>query len=83
MNGKFMNEEKLKEVIADTFDIDESEICEDTSRDTLGNWDSLNHLRLVTALEQDLGISFSMDEINTMDSYPRILGTVTKHLNVK
>jgi len=77
-----MNEEKLKEVIADTFDIDEDDISGETTNDTVEKWDSLNHLRLVTALEGEFDISLTMDEINTMDSYPRILETVTKHLNV-
>jgi acyl carrier protein len=76
-----MNEEKLKEVIADTFDIDEDEITDETTSDTIEKWDSLNHLRLVTALEGEFGISLTMDEINTMVSYPKIVELVTKHLN--
>lgn len=76
-----MNEEKLKEVIADTFDIDEDEINDETTSDTIETWDSLNHLRLVTALEGEFGINLTMDEINDMASYPKIVKLVTKHLD--
>ena len=75
-----MNEEKLKELIADTFDIDEDEISDEMSCDTVGKWDSLNHFRLVTALEGEFDISLTMDEINTMTSYPIIVEMVSKHL---
>ena len=77
-----MNEEKLKEVIGDTFDIDEDDISHETSNETIEQWDSLNHLRLVTALEGEFDISLTMDEINTMTSYPKIVELVTKHLGV-
>jgi len=76
-----MNEEKLKEVIADTFDMDEDEISNDTNRDSVEKWDSLNHLRLVTALEGEFDISLTMDEINTITSYPEIVAMISKYLN--
>ena len=76
-----MNEEKLKEVMGDTFDIDEDDISHETSNETIEQWDSLNHLRLVTALEGEFDISLTMDEINTMTSYPKIVELVTKHLS--
>ena len=74
-----MNEEKLIEVIADTFDIDEEDVKPGLDNQTLANWDSLNHLRLVTALEQAFGVSLSMDEINSMYSYDKIVEYVGKH----
>ncbi len=74
-----MNEEKLIEVIADTFDIDEEDVNPGLDNQTLANWDSLNHLRLVTALEQAFGVSLSMEEINSMHSYDKIVEYVGKH----
>lgn len=76
-----MNKEKLKEVIGDTLDLDENNIGNETTYDAIEKWDSLNHLRLVTALESEFDITLTMDEINTMDSYSRIVQLVTKHLS--
>lgn len=74
-----MNEEKLKEVIADTFDIDEDEVNDETSNDNVEKWDSLNHLRLVTALESEFGVTLTMEEINNMSSYLAVKELITKH----
>lgn len=74
-----MIEQKLKEIIGDIFDLDE--ISDEINSDTVEEWDSLNHLRLVTALEGEFGISLTMDEINIMTNYPNIVALVTKHLD--
>lgn len=74
-----INEEKLKEVIADTFDIDEDDINDDTCNDNVEKWDSLNHLRLVTALEAEFSVTLTMDEIGNMSTYPLIRELITKH----
>jgi len=36
--------------------------------ENVDKWDSLNHLRLVTALEQQFGIRLSMQDIQSMQS---------------
>lgn len=74
-----MNEEKLKEVIGDTFDIDEDDINEETNNESVEKWDSLNHLRLVTALESEFGVTLTMEEINNMSSYTEIVELISKH----
>jgi acyl carrier protein len=74
-----MIEQKLKEIIGDIFDLDE--ISDEVTSDTVEIWDSLNHLRLVTALEDEFGINLTMDEINIMTNYPKIVELVTKHLD--
>ena len=38
-------------------------------RDATDQWDSLAHLRLITALETELGCTFSMDDIQRMDRF--------------
>jgi acyl carrier protein len=74
-----MNEEKLKEIIADTFDIDEDEITSELTSESVERWDSLNHLRLVTALEDEFDIKLTMDEVNTMVDYPKIVEYVSRY----
>lgn len=53
------NEQKLKQIIASVFKIDVATINSDTSPDTVENWDSLNHLNLVLALEEAFNINFT------------------------
>ncbi len=74
-----MNEEKLKEVIGDTFDIDEEDINNETNNENVEKWDSLNHLRLVTALESEFDVTLTMEEINSISSYTEIVALISKH----
>ena len=55
--------EKIKNIIASTFEIPIETIRDDSSSQTIEKWDSIGQINLVMALEQELGLSFTMDEI--------------------
>lgn len=65
-------EGKLKQVLADVFGVDASTIDDDASVDTIAKWDSLNHLNLVLALEEQFKVSLSEDQIVEMMNYPLV-----------
>lgn len=67
-----MNQE-LQELIADTLDLPPAEVTETLAREDVDQWDSLSHLRLVTAVEQSFGVRFTMSEIESIDGVPRLL----------
>lgn len=62
-------EEKLKRIMASVFEVSENDISEDSSPDTLDNWDSLRQLNLVSALEEEFEVEFDDEEISEMISY--------------
>ncbi len=66
-------EERLKEIMAQVFDVPNESINNDSSPDTIENWDSVNHMNLVLALEQAFSISFEPDEIIEMMNFELIL----------
>ena len=47
-------------------DVSIDHINEDSSPDTIEQWDSLKHIHLVLALEQEFGVSFSDQQIMDM-----------------
>jgi acyl carrier protein len=53
----------IKHVIAATLEVPIESISDDDSPATLSQWDSLAHLNLVMALEQNFGVKFTLDEI--------------------
>ena len=67
-------ESRVKKIMAEIFDVSEKEINENSSMDTIEVWDSLNHLRLVIALEQEFHIKLTnpADSIG-MNSYKAIV----------
>jgi acyl carrier protein len=54
---------KLVEIMAPIFEVEESEISENASPENLEKWDSLAHMNLVIALEQEFDIQFTEDQI--------------------
>jgi acyl carrier protein len=66
-------EEQIKQVIADILDVDPNSIDESTSRDNTSTWDSLNHINLLIALEQEFGVTFDPAELESIFSFTDIL----------
>lgn len=72
-------EDKLKQILADIFDIDVTSINDTTSVDTVKEWDSLKHLNLILALEQEFNISFSIEQTVEILNYPLIKAILGEH----
>ena len=58
--------EKLSVVFQDVFDDESITIEETTTSDDIEEWDSLEHINLIVAVEQCFGIKFHMGEVSTM-----------------
>lgn len=58
--------EELNEIFQDAFDDEEIVVGEHTTADDIEDWDSLEHVNLIVAVEQHFGIRFSMGEVTTM-----------------
>lgn len=55
--------EKIVGVMALILEVDPNEISDESSMDTIQTWDSLKHMKLVIALEQELDIEFDDKEV--------------------
>ena len=58
--------ERLNNVFRDVFDDDSIVVTETTTAKDIEDWDSLEHINLVVAVEQEFGIKFNMGEVITM-----------------
>ena len=56
-------DEKIIKLLSEVFEVKESELHIDLTKGDIDNWDSLNHMNLVVALEEEFNILFSDDEI--------------------
>ena len=63
-----MNEiyERLNEIFRDFFDDEEIELTPETTADDIDDWDSLNHITLMSAVEEEFGIRFTMGQVSGM-----------------
>jgi acyl carrier protein len=70
---------RLRELMATTFLVDDSEISDDASQETVAAWTSLYHMMLLVVLEEQFEISFSTEEMTEMTSLPRIVTVLKAH----
>ena len=57
---------KLTEIFRDFFDDESIELQDTTTSDDIEDWDSLEHINLIVAIEQEFGIKFTMGEVTGM-----------------
>lgn len=70
----------IKNIMSAVFEIPIEEINEDTSPDNVGSWDSLKHMNLVVALEEEYDIEFIEEEIVEMMNFSQIKSIVIEKL---
>ena len=62
-------EQKLKQIMSNLFEIEEDEITDESSIHSIENWDSLKHINLIIAIEEEFGISIDEEEMVEMTSF--------------
>lgn len=70
-------EERIKGVIAAVLELKPAQIHEGTDFKVLWNWDSLKHINLVLALEDEFQVQFTDEEISRMVTYADVKQIVT------
>ena len=65
-------EEKLKKLMAEILNLNESEIKDSLKMKETDGWDSLKHMELIVAFEQEFDIELTVDEIVAMQDYKEI-----------
>lgn len=73
---------KVRQLVADVFNLPLEEIISESSQNTVANWDSLQHLNLVLALEQSFGLNFLPEEIEKMINVSTIVRLIQKKLSL-
>lgn len=55
--------ESLKELVSKVLGVDIKELNDDSSPDTISSWDSFNGLMLISKLEKNFNIKFTIKEV--------------------
>lgn len=58
-----MVSERLKKVILRELELDDFDLGDATTADMVPGWDSLSHIRVITAVEAEYGIRFKTLEV--------------------
>ena len=70
-------DERLLAVFQGVFGDDLTTLPDDASPETLDDWDSVNHLNLVLALEAEFDLQFDADEIAELTTVAAIRKRIT------
>jgi acyl carrier protein len=72
--------EQVQAIASDIFGVPAGKITADSSPETIENWDSMQHLNLVLALEEKFGLQLDPEEIEQMKSVGAVAALVEKKL---
>ncbi len=75
-----VTDDRIKRVMAAVFDIAEDRISDESSPHDIEKWDSVKHMMLVLALEEEFDIKFEEAEIPSLVSYGVIAATVKAYV---
>jgi acyl carrier protein len=75
-----ISEEKIKNVLSAILSVPAASIDDKFSSDTCSEWDSLKHMNLVLALEEEFQVQIPDEEVGNMTSY-KIIKLVLEELS--
>jgi acyl carrier protein len=67
---------RVVRAVSQIMGVAEQQVTDTSSADSLDTWDSLRHMNLMLALEEEFGIKFSDEQIMTMSSVGRIVAGI-------
>ena len=70
---------KLNQILAKVLGINQDQITDQTSPDNVETWDSFNGLMLVSELENEFNVRFTMDEVISVKCVKDIKEALKKH----
>jgi len=70
--------ERLNEVFQDVFDDDSITVTEATTAGDIDGWDSLTHIALIGAVEDEFGVRFDMKTVQGMENVGALVSEIER-----
>ena len=68
--------ERLNQIFRNNFDDDTIVLTDDTSSKDIEDWDSLEQINLVVAIQDMFGIKFNIQEVNVMKNVGEMVNLI-------
>lgn len=75
-----MIESKLKKIFNEVLKVEK---VSELNRKNCSNWDSLNHITLISTIEEEFDIEFDIESLVELNSFDNILYKVTQNVNIR
>lgn len=73
--------EKIATVLGEIVGEDDLSLTEATTADEVPEWDSINHVKLLISLEDELGFRFETSETSSLDNVGQLVDLVQRKLS--
>jgi acyl carrier protein len=70
--------EQVRDIASDIFSVPADKITAASSPETIENWDSMQHLNLVLAVEEKFGVQLDPEDIEKMKNIGAVAALVDK-----
>lgn len=81
MNDRSEIKARLNTIFKDVFD-DDIEIKEDMTAEDIEDWDSLNHITLMVAVEKEFNVQLKADEIGRLSGVGELIDILHNAVSV-
>ena len=65
----------------DVFDDESIEVRDETTSDDIEDWDSLEHINLIAAVEQEFGVKFNMGQVVSMKNVGEMVDIILSQID--
>lgn len=73
--------ERIKEIIADTLDIDIERITDDLAAGDIEEWDSVGNLTIISTIEEELEVDIPIEDLYELNNIKAIVEEIIKLKN--
>lgn len=73
--------EALNGVFREVFDDEEIVVNDATTADDIEDWDSLEHINLIVAVEKEFHIKFNIGEVHSMENVGDMVNLIEKKIS--
>ena len=75
--------ERINVIFRDVFDDDTLVIVDSTNAEDIEDWDSLEHINLIMAMEKDFDLKFNLKEVGELDNVGEMADLIERKLKEK
>ncbi len=69
--------DKIRQIIADITQNDIAHVTRDSNSGNLSGWDSVAQINIIVSIEQEFGVTFTAEEMHTLNSVEKIVSALS------
>lgn len=74
-----MNESKLRAIFAEVLGIEEAQVTDDLTYNTIPEWDSVAHMALITEIDDQFDTMLDTDDVLDMSTFAKAKEILAKY----